>query len=77
MLVADNGPGIPREIQDRIFEPGALRSAGLQVQSGLGLVFSKMAATSLGINLRLVSEPGQGACFLLEQGAKEIGAESK
>lgn len=75
--VADNGPGIPLEIQDRIFEPGALRSAGFQVESGLGLVFSKMAAGSLGINLRLVSEPGQGACFLLEQGPKEIGAESK
>ena len=65
--VRDNGPGIPQEMQDHLFEPGALRSAGYQVQSGVGLGFCKMAADALGINLHLQSEPGHGTCFCLKQ----------
>ncbi len=65
--VEDDGPGIPGKIRDRIFEPGAIRSAGLQVQSGLGLVFSKQTADALGMALRLDSETKQGTCFILEE----------
>ncbi len=54
-------------MQDHLFEPGALRSAGYQVQSGVGLGFCKMAADALGINLHLQSEPGHGTCFCLKQ----------
>jgi signal transduction histidine kinase len=66
--VRDNGPGIPTEIQDRLFEPGALRSAGYQVHSGVGLGFCKMAADALDMTLHLTSEPGQGTCFCLKPG---------
>jgi signal transduction histidine kinase len=66
VTVCDDGPGIPREIRDRIFEPGALRSAGYQVQSGVGLVFCKRTASALGLNLRLSDEHRRGACFVLE-----------
>jgi signal transduction histidine kinase len=65
-MVCDNGPGIPREIRERIFEPGALRSAGYQVQSGVGVVFCKRTAGALGMNLRLSEECERGACFVLE-----------
>jgi signal transduction histidine kinase len=66
VTVCDDGPGIPREIRERIFEPGALRSAGYQVQSGVGLVFCKRTASALGMNLRLSEECERGACFVLE-----------
>ncbi|MEE9218424.1 MAG: protoglobin domain-containing protein [Acidobacteriota bacterium] len=67
LSVKDDGPGIPTAIQNHLFEPGALRSAGFQVQSGLGLGFCKMAADALGIRLKLRSKPGEGSCFCLEQ----------
>lgn len=69
VCVSDDGPGIPGEIQGSIFEPGALRRSGYQVESGIGLVFCKKAADALGMELRLVSEPGQGATWMLEAGA--------
>ena len=65
--VRDDGPGIPNEMQDHMFEPGALRSAGFEVQSGVGLGFCKMAADALGITLHLQSEPGHTTCFCLKQ----------
>jgi signal transduction histidine kinase len=62
--VRDDGPGIPPEIQARIFEPFAARSRGSD--SGLGLAFCKMAAESLGWTLRLEAGKRKGACFILE-----------
>lgn len=67
VAVRDNGPGIPLELQARIFEPGAFREAGVPVDSGLGLAFCKMASEALGLKLLLESEPGEGASFVLVQ----------
>jgi signal transduction histidine kinase len=66
--VADDGPGIPLALQDRLYEPGALRKAGLSGDSGLGLSFCKMAADALRMRLRVESKPGRGTRFLLEDG---------
>lgn len=66
VCVSDDGPGIPREIQASLFEPGALRRFGYQVESGIGLVFCKRAAEALGLDLRLVSDAGKGTCFKIE-----------
>jgi signal transduction histidine kinase len=71
--VSDDGPGIPFELQDRLYEPGALRKAGLSADySGLGLAFCKMATDALHLSLRVESEPGRGTRFLLE-GAEGLG----
>jgi two-component system, NtrC family, sensor histidine kinase AtoS len=53
--VADTGPGIPKEIQDRIFQPFfTTRSAG----TGLGLAIAKRIVTFHKGNIRLESFPG-------------------
>lgn len=61
--VADDGPGIPRQYHARLFDkfgaPG-LRAAGLKLDTGLGLVFCRMAADLLGAKLELHSAKGRG-----------------
>ena len=61
--VADHGPGIAHEDQERIFERG--ESAGSAGGSGLGLAIARRLAHSMGGDITLVSEPGQGARFTL------------
>ncbi len=64
--VADDGAGIPQEFHQYIFERygrARLRDAGLKLDTGLGLVFCRMAAHELGADLGLVSDAGKGARF--------------
>lgn len=61
--VTDQGPGIAPENQERIFERG--ESAGAAGGSGLGLAIARRLARSMGGDITLVSEPGQGARFTL------------
>jgi signal transduction histidine kinase len=61
--VADQGPGIAPEDQQRIFERG--ESAGNGGGSGLGLAIARRLAQSMGGDVSLESEPGQGARFTL------------
>lgn len=61
--VADQGPGIAPEDQQRIFERG--ESAGGSGGSGLGLAIARRLAQSMGGDIGLESEPGQGARFTL------------
>jgi PAS domain-containing protein/two-component sensor histidine kinase len=61
--VADQGPGIASEDQQRIFERG--ESAGNAGGSGLGLAIARRLAQSMGGDIGLESEPGQGARFTL------------
>jgi two-component system sensor histidine kinase BaeS len=62
--VSDNGPGIAREDQERIFEPG-VRLADAREGSGLGLAVSRAIAVAHGGTLTVASEPGAGATFTL------------
>lgn len=67
--VHDDGPGIPPEVQARIFEPfakGSGRGVGWGTDSGLGLSFCRMAAQALDMDLRVESGAGKGATFVLE-----------
>jgi len=63
--VRDNGPGIPREEQKRIFEAFyRLRKSGEGVEgSGLGLAITDSLVKLQGGSLGLESEPGHGSCF--------------
>jgi two-component system sensor histidine kinase/response regulator len=62
--VRDTGSGIPRDQQERIFEP-FIQVAGRQNQggTGLGLSISRQFVTLLGGALTLASAPGAGSVF--------------
>jgi len=60
--VTDNGPGLDRAAQSRVFDPFFStkgRGRGLGLAAALGIMRSHQGA------LRLLSEPGQGATFIL------------
>ncbi|GAA4758984.1 hypothetical protein GCM10023264_29410 [Sphingomonas daechungensis] len=62
--VADQGPGIDPEDQQRIFERFE-RAKGTEGGSGLGLAIARRLAHAMGGEISLESEPGQGARFTL------------
>src|SRR5207247_594296 len=62
-VVSDTGPGIPKQDQQRIFEPlVSTRTKGM----GLGLTLSRRIVEAHGGEIRLESEPGHGATFTVE-----------
>ncbi len=63
LSVADNGPGIAAGQHEKLFE--AFRSSKGQRGTGLGLAVSRKIVTEHGGTLEVVSEPGQGATFLV------------
>ena len=64
LRVRDTGPGIADADQQRIFERYE-RVGSAPDGSGLGLAISRRLARSMGGDIRLSSEPGQGARFTL------------
>ncbi|MFN3228609.1 MAG: sensor histidine kinase [Asticcacaulis sp.] len=62
--VADNGPGVPMKIQDRLFQPfsGSMSPGG----SGLGLAIARELARGQGGELIMESSSDQGAVFALD-----------
>ena len=54
--VSDNGPGIPDDIKDRIFEPFV--STNSQKGTGLGLAITKQIVTALKGSIRVSTFPG-------------------
>lgn len=61
--VADEGPGIPREYLDRLFDPFVqieARKGGAAIGTGLGLTFCKLAVEAHGGRIWLESEVGKG-----------------
>jgi signal transduction histidine kinase/DNA-binding response OmpR family regulator len=63
--VRDNGPGIPPEEQNHIFQAFyRLRQSGTAIEgTGLGLAITQRLAELHGGTLGLDSQPGQGSCF--------------
>ena len=64
-VVQDEGPGIPADVQERIFEPFERFDPHSGLGTGLGLPVSRRLAEVLGGALTVVSTPGQGAAFAL------------
>jgi signal transduction histidine kinase len=65
LMVCDNGPGVPSDSRERIFEPffrlpGASEQAG---GVGLGLALVKSIAERHGGQVRCADRPVGGACF--------------
>ncbi len=66
--VLDTGPGISKERQRQIFEEferSREQAGGLNEGLGLGLSIVRRYAELLGIDVKLLSEPGRGTCFSL------------
>jgi len=66
VLIRDNGPGIPHEYHEKIFEK--FEQVGVHQQqkvksTGLGLTFCKLAIEAHGGKIGLESEVGQGSTF--------------
>ena len=64
-LVSDNGPGIPQHHQERLFDP-FFTTKGVGQGTGLGLSICYGIVEKHGGTLRVVSEPSQGATFIVE-----------
>jgi signal transduction histidine kinase len=68
LAVSDTGPGIPQDMQSKIFEKFRQLDASVtraQGGTGLGLAISKELAHLLGGTLTVESAPEQGSTFIL------------
>lgn len=66
-IVTDEGPGIPLERQQEIFEPFTqLANSNGRGGTGLGLSASRMLAELLGGSITVTSEPGHGCSFKVD-----------
>ena len=63
--VADEGPGIPEEWRERIFEPYARRETHTARGSGIGLYAARRLSESIGARLWCEPAEGHGARFVL------------
>jgi signal transduction histidine kinase len=68
--VVDDGPGIPREIRDRIFRPFV---TGREDGTGLGLAFVERVVKAHRGSVSLRSEPGRGTVFEVQLPMAENG----
>jgi signal transduction histidine kinase len=69
--ITDEGAGVPEGELEAVFDIYVTKAAGESRGAGLGLPLSRRLARLLGGELRAVSRPGQGGCFVLELPAAE------
>lgn len=70
LRVADTGPGIPQEIQNKIFE-AFFTTKKEGIGTGLGLSMSKSIVERFGGDIHFKSKPGEGAEFCITLPIKE------
>jgi len=63
IIVADDGPGIPTDIRERLFEPFVSRTAN---GTGLGLAIVARVMAAHDAKVFLAERPGWSTCFVLE-----------
>lgn len=63
LRIVDDGPGIPREILDRLFSPGATH--GKPRGHGIGLFSARWILEAMGGSLRLEGSDATGTSFLV------------
>jgi two-component system, OmpR family, sensor histidine kinase KdpD len=74
--VADEGPGVPREERERVFEPFYRRDDGHRAGSGLGLAIARAIVAAHGGRIWIEGTPTGGAAvvFELPSGARPPGS---
>jgi two-component system OmpR family sensor kinase len=72
LWVRDDGPGISREDQQRIFERFARLDPGRRSGAGLGLAIVQAIATAHHGRVSVTSAPGRGATFVLHLPLDEL-----
>lgn len=73
--VSDNGPGVPAELADRLFQPFA--TFGKPGGTGLGLALSKKIVEEHGGTIQCDSEPGKGTTFTIRlPGGERVALET-
>jgi signal transduction histidine kinase len=70
LSVRDNGPGIPPDVQERLFTP-FFTTKGPGRGMGLGLTIARRVVQGLGGALQVVSTPGAGAEFIVRVPKKQ------
>jgi signal transduction histidine kinase len=64
LAVEDDGPGIPKEHQEAVFERFYRVEGGVASGSGLGLAIARELARLMGGSVRLDSDPGRTVVVL-------------
>jgi signal transduction histidine kinase len=72
LTVEDEGPGIPAEHQEQVFERFTRLRGARAAGTGLGLAIARELAGRMGGELTLVSEPGRTAFVLVLPAAARI-----
>ena len=70
LSIGDNGPGIPPEQKDKIFDP--FQSSKGQGGTGLGLAAAKKIVSELGGEIEVDSTVGEGTTFRVKLAASHI-----
>ena len=67
LRISDDGPGIPAEDREQVFEKfyRGSRQAERTAGSGLGLYMARTLARAMGGSLVLEQQEGGGCCFIL------------
>jgi signal transduction histidine kinase len=66
VAVADEGPGVPADQRERIFDPGVRLGAGVAEGWGFGLRFCKLAVEALGGTISVRANSPRGSVFVVD-----------